>query len=249
MQSVQSRTVFQRVGVGSGLPLLGHWSSKLWFPTPWLWPLRFKVSFSLVSEVSFSWWESISWDLYAHLPPNTHMRKGRKEKWRTTQWRRPMNVVSSTSVLVSFPPLPPYPILFTTPLIHPCNHGKAQSFSTSPPPRSVFVVSRERGALEGYSLSMSLYFFRSMDTWSLNRTGSSLIWEWTRGIVPNQLANLFMQVWRWAKWSGSAQRDARELWGWEVVIGKVGGYRQCKEEREDKMNNASQITMTFPSLL
>lgn len=64
------------------------------------------------------------------------------------------------------------------------------------------------------SLSMSLYFFRRMETWSLNRTGSSLIWECTSGMPPNQLANLFMQVCRWAKWSGSAQRDAREDW-WE----------------------------------
>lgn len=82
-----------------------------------------------------------------------------------------------------------------------------------------FFVSTEQGAPEGYSLSMSLYFFLSIDTWSLNRTGSSLIWECTRGMVPNQLANLFMQVWRWAKWSGSAQRDARELWGREVMAG------------------------------
>lgn len=50
------------------------------------------------------------------------------------------------------------------------------------------------GVRKGYSLSMSLYFFLSMDTWSLKRTGSSLICEWTSGIVPNQLANLFMQV-------------------------------------------------------
>lgn len=64
------------------------------------------------------------------------------------------------------------------------------------------------------SLSMSLYFLRRMETWSLNRTGSSLIWECTSGMPPNQLANLFMQVCRWAKWSGSAQRDAREDW-WE----------------------------------
>lgn len=46
------------------------------------------------------------------------------------------------------------------------------------------------------SLSMSLYFLRRMDTWSLNRTGSSLIWECTSGMPPNQLANLFMQVCR-----------------------------------------------------
>lgn len=85
-----------------------------------------------------------------------------------------------------------------------------------------FFVSTEQGAPEGYSLSMSLYFFRSIDTWSLNRTGSSLIWECTRGMVPNQLANLFMQVCRWAKWSGSAQRDARELWGREVTAGYAG---------------------------
>lgn len=46
------------------------------------------------------------------------------------------------------------------------------------------------------SLSMSRYFLRRMETWSLNRTGSSLIWECTSGMPPNQLANLFMQVCR-----------------------------------------------------
>lgn len=46
------------------------------------------------------------------------------------------------------------------------------------------------------SLSMSLYFLRRMETWSLNRTGSNLIWECTSGMPPNQLANLFMQVCR-----------------------------------------------------
>lgn len=82
----------------------------------------------------------------------------------------------------------------------------------APPFSCVQRAVGEGGVRKGYSLSMSLYFFLSMDTWSLNRTGSSLICEWTSGMVPNQLANLFMQVWRWAKWSGSAQRDARELW-------------------------------------
>lgn len=46
------------------------------------------------------------------------------------------------------------------------------------------------------SLSMSLYFLRRMETWSLKRTGSNLIWECTSGMPPNQLANLFMQVCR-----------------------------------------------------
>lgn len=72
------------------------------------------------------------------------------------------------------------------------------------------TVSPPRGRRSCQSLSMSLYFLRRMETWSLNRTGSSLIWEWTSGMAPNQLVNLFMQVCRWAKWSGSAQRDARE---------------------------------------
>lgn len=92
-------------------------------------------------------------------------------------------------------------------------HAVTDRLCTPPPPTLLFpVVLWAGGALERYSLSMSRYFLRSMDTWSLNSTGSNLIWEWTRGMVPNQLANLFMQVWRWAKWSGSAQREARELW-------------------------------------
>ena len=70
--------------------------------------------------------------------------------------------------------------------------------------------SADRGRQSCQSLSISLYFLRRMETWSLNSTGSSLIWECTRGMPPNQLANLFMQVCRWAKWSGSAQRDALE---------------------------------------
>lgn len=74
------------------------------------------------------------------------------------------------------------------------------------------VGSPPRGRRSCQSLSMSLYFLRRIETWSLNRTGSSLIWEWTSGMAPNQLANLFMQVCRWAKWSGSAQREALEDW-------------------------------------
>ena len=50
-----------------------------------------------------------------------------------------------------------------------------------------------------------------MDTWSLNNTGSRRTLECTRGMLPNQLANLFMQLCRWAKWSGSAHRDALEV--------------------------------------
>lgn len=54
--------------------------------------------------------------------------------------------------------------------------------------------SADRGRQSCQSLSISLYFLRRMETWSLNSTGSSLIWECTRGMPPNQLANLFMQV-------------------------------------------------------
>lgn len=96
-------------------------------------------------------------------------------------------------------------------LFHPRKGLEFLFISTLPTPSHACSSSRDGG----YSLSMSLYFFLRMDTWSLKSTGSSLIWEWTRGMLPNQLANLFMQVWRWAKWSGSAQRDARELWGGE----------------------------------
>lgn len=116
----------------------------------------------------------------------------------------------------------------------------------SPPPSSSSPVWRmfiEQwwgvGALDGYSLSMSLYFFLSMDTWSLKSTGSSLIWEWTRGMLPNQLANLFMQVWRWAKWSGSAQRDARELWRW----GGEGG--ECRERQRLRHGNKQIMNLTL----
>lgn len=37
-----------------------------------------------------------------------------------------------------------------------------------------------------HSLSMSLYFFLRMETWSLNNTGSNLIWECTSGMKPSQ---------------------------------------------------------------
>lgn len=50
----------------------------------------------------------VSHSVYTLPTPNTHKRKGGKEKWRRTQLRRPINVVSSTSVLVSFPPLPSF---------------------------------------------------------------------------------------------------------------------------------------------
>ena len=53
-----------------------------------------------------------------------------------------------------------------------------------------------RGRQSCQRRSMSLYFLRRMETWSLNRSGSSLIWEWTSGMPPNQLANLFMHVCR-----------------------------------------------------
>lgn len=112
------------------------------------------------------------------------------------------------------------------------------------------VCSWSGGAPEGYSLSMSLYFFLSMDTWSLKRTGSSLIWEWTSGMLPNQLANLFMQVWRWAKWSGSAQRDARELWErettsnelWIQHLTALSGLPSCWQPSWKKINSRLQTT-------
>ncbi|KAG7263199.1 hypothetical protein CRUP_020503, partial [Coryphaenoides rupestris] len=50
----------------------------------------------------------------------------------------------------------------------------------------------------------------NMDTWSRNSTGSSLIWEWTSGMKPSQPLKAFMQVCRWAKWSGSAHREDLE---------------------------------------
>lgn len=102
------------------------------------------------------------------------------------------------------PSLPVHPAVGLLPL-----RPSTESLSRTSP----CVASTPRGRRSCQSLSMSLYFLRRMETWSLNRTGSSLIWEWTSGMPPNQLANLFMQVCRWAKWSGSAQREAREDWG------------------------------------
>ena len=67
---------------------------------------------------------------------------------------------------------------------------------------------------------MSLYFFLRMETWSLKSTGSSLIWECTSGMNPSQRLKTFMQVCRWAKWSGSAHRDTLELWVYKDTQGK-----------------------------
>lgn len=151
-----------------------------------------------------------------------------RAQWRGEQW---LSVAGSFS--------PPCGILWAHPA--PSTERLRISLHLRPPALSpTCPLSRE--ALDGYSLSMSLYFFLSMDTWSLKRTGSSLICEWTRGMLPNQLANLFMQVWRWAKWSGSAQRDARELWGWGG-----GGWMQREKERErhDNINYEFNMTLTF----
>lgn len=109
----------------------------------------------------------------------------------------------------------------------------SSGFLRCPPPLALHgSVHGEGGLWKGYSLSMSLYFFRRMETWSLNKTGSILIWECISGMVPNQFANLFMHVWRWAKWSGSAHRDARELWGWGVgVTHKTRDLKKKKNEQ------------------
>lgn len=149
---------------------------------------------------------------------------------KETQWRAQWTGEQRLSVAGSFFS-PPCGILWAHPV--PSMKRLRISLHLRPPALSPTCPS-SRGALDGYSLSMSLYFFLSMDTWSLNRTGSSLICEWTRGMLPNQLANLFMQVWRWAKWSGSAQRDARELWGWGG-----GGWmqRERKKERDTTINS------------
>lgn len=69
-----------------------------------------------------------------------------------------------------------------------------------------------RAGVSCHSFSMSLYFFLRMETWSLNSTGSSLIRECSSGMKPSQRLKTFMQVCRWAKWSGSAHRDTLELW-------------------------------------
>lgn len=149
-------------------------------------------------------------NLWSLLSPT--VRKVRRKKTSLTHPRRQMNV--EFQLRVYFPILPVSIRNSRSPSMQP-RTSLVFSFS-SPHPAPLFSCVQEAvgegGVRKGYSLSMSLYFFLSMDTWSLNRTGSSLICEWTSGMVPNQLANLFMQVWRWAKWSGSAQRDARELW-------------------------------------
>lgn len=209
MQSVQSKRVFvQRAGVGGGWLLWGHRSSKPRCPTPWLWPLMSKSSRFLSQLSVFQLVEVKARTLRSVISQYIRGRMGSgKGGW---QLRRPINVILHicSSFFSSSSPLP-NPISFSTD--QSMQPWKGSSLHARPLALS-FLCPRSGGAMEGYSLSMSLYFFLSMDTWSLNRTGSSLIWEWTRGMVPNQLANLFMQVWRWAKWSGSAQRDARELW-------------------------------------
>lgn len=177
------------------------------------------------------------WGRCAQLSPIHTRERVQRRNWRKSkgcnegdQW---MCCSPNPSLFLYLLPSSPQAHL----LLHWSVHAimeKALRFSTRhvrPPHSLIFCwVQGAGGAVTGYSLSMSLYFFRSMDTWSLKRTGSSLIWEWTRGMVPNQLANLFMQVWRWAKWSGSAQRDARELWG----IGGGEGEWQREDERAEK---------------
>lgn len=58
-------------------------------------------------------------------------------------------------------------------------------------------------------------------------------------MLPNQLANLFMQVWRWAKWSGSAQRDARDVCGGETERQRETGRgeKTGKKQRESVTRN------------
>lgn len=95
-------------------------------------------------------------------------------------------------------------------LVYSFSHLYKKHGNTRIQPNTLFR-SEESGILVSFhfhSFSMSLYFFRRMDTWSLNSTGSSLIWEWTRGMYPSQWLKTFMHVCRWAKWSGSAHLDA-----------------------------------------
>lgn len=77
----------------------------------------------------------------AQLSPNTHKRKGREEKW--TQ-RRPTNVMSSTSVQVSFPPLPLNPICFSTDLAIRLWKGSAFLYMSAPS-LCLYSVQRARG--------------------------------------------------------------------------------------------------------
>lgn len=164
------------------------------------------------------------WNLCAQVSPVHIRERWERRNWGSTKDRGDQWTCCPPRVLIYFSPLP-NPICFS--IDRSMQSWKGSAFLYSVRPLALSLSCPESGrAPVGYSLSMSLYFFLSMDTWSLNRTGSSLIWEWTRGMVPNQLANLFMQVWRWAKWSGSAQRDARELCGWRdsMRVSEGGGW-------------------------
>ncbi|TNN63046.1 hypothetical protein EYF80_026774 [Liparis tanakae] len=66
-----------------------------------------------------------------------------------------------------------------------------------------------------------------METWSLNNTGSSLIWECTRGMKPSQRLKAFMQLCRWAKWSGSAHREDLEPLVWRNTDERGGGTQEA----------------------
>lgn len=107
--------------------------------------------------------------LCAQLSPKTQKRKGRKEKWTQRMWHPPH------LFQFLFPPLSLYSIPLASPLMQPCTHGRLCVSQCVRPFALSLLCPESEGALEGYSLSMSLYFFRSMDTWSLNSTGSSLI--------------------------------------------------------------------------
>lgn len=95
-------------------------------------------------------------------------------------------------------------------------------------------------SFRNHSLSMSLYFFLRMETWSLNNTGSSLIWECTRGMRPSQRLKAFMQVCRWAKWSGSAHRDDLEPLVWRNTNERVA---QMSGIRETINPHSKQVVM------
>lgn len=177
------------------------------------------------------------WDVIVHtlplLPQESHcLRRSRTKKnkqtknlsrvFRSSARRRACRVRAVCSAIFS----PAWPLAQASPAE--CRRekdGAADSHSRASPS----VASTPGGRRSCQSLSMSLYFLRRMETWSLKRTGSSLIWEWTSGMAPNQLANLFMQVCRWAKWSGSAQREARE---------------DC-EKKQKKIENEKLVKFSF----
>ena len=72
-----------------------------------------------------------------------------------------------------------------------------------------------------HSRSMSRYFFRKTDTWSLKSSGSRRVREWRSGMKPKVDAKASVQLCRCAKCPGSAQRDIRVPWKIRIAIRNI----------------------------